>query len=180
MNELSYFTGNTRKRQLTVSDVSGYIVCKWLHRLHIYGIMRPDHRKECRNNDCYGRIPDTRRNCKDPQKVRGHRYKAASARQIAGLQSRRFMDRQQKGLRQLVSRTKQLRQTKGQIKIATHWWQTTIDNFVAANSPLPDWYPHRSEPRNPLPTFSIATYGKICQGEVIQEKGMRRKCARHG
>ncbi len=156
MNEVIGFSSITRKRYQTVPNATYYTVRKWLHCLHIRDTMYPEYRKECRSNDCYGRIPDPRRNCKGPQKVRGHSHAATPTRQITGLQSRRLMDREQERLRQLVSRTEQLRQTQGQIKIATYqWWQTTIENLVAFRSSALLWKVKANDPWNSLPFFMI-------------------------
>lgn len=165
MNELTSFTSTTRKGYQTVSNASNCTVRNGLHRLHIRGTMYPEHRKERRSNDCYGRIPDTRRNCKGPQEVRGHYHAVASARQNTRIQSRRYLGCEQERLRQLAGQPEQLNQARGQgqkIKPACGW-PATIKNLVAFRSSARLWKAKLMTQGTRYPFSSIALTFKCCQ-----------------
>ena len=166
-NEYSYSTSTTRKRPQTVANATRYSVRKTLQRLHFCDIIYSEHRKECRRNDCYGRILNTRGDCKGTQEVRRHYHSMASTRQIARIQSRGYLAYKQKRLRELVSQSEQPYQTKRQAEInkaTQHRWQTTIKKLTAVRFLSNAW---KTEDKNhwcTLPVFSIATVRKNSQG----------------
>ncbi len=155
--ELTGSTSITRKASQTVPNADNYTVFNSSQRLHFCDIIYSGYRKEHRSNGRYGRIYHTRRDCQNPQKVRGHRYPVASTRQDTRIQSRRDLGSKQERLRVLDGPTKQLYQTREQAEInkATKWWQTTTNDLVAfrlasTSRKLPD-----DNPWNSLPVFSI-------------------------
>lgn len=156
-----------------ITNVYRNIVRNGLQCLHNYGILCPEHEeKESESNDRYGRIYDTRRDCKGHQEVRGYSHTTSSTRENARIQDRRFMDSEQERFRGLANPAKQFQAQRQKIKPA--WWLATIKQFTAVRLSLSE--PEklaRDNPKINLPTFSITKVAQQRNGWLYKNVGTR-------
>ena len=149
------------------SNVNILPSCKHFQFRHSYAIIQPYQRKESEDGDRYGRIPDSRRSCKAPQKVRGQHHSIASTEQATGLQSRRRMDCEPQRPRGVLSQAAKC-QTGRQIKKASIGSWHEIENLVAVSSSASVFQAVANEPRDSVPIFSI--HRLLLDGKVLCNK----------